>query len=117
MVGSGNMNSATLTQVAKRLGMERGNCRKWLIKHGIKGKLKRVPETGNQLTLVFSAQQVSKIIRLRKQLGFKLPLEPVNLRPQGADLSAISDLLEQVGLPLESINDIKCQIQKQLKGE
>jgi len=61
-----------LAEIAKRLGLDRSNARRWLLKNGFRFLRIRTPETKGQLTLAMPEQDVQAAIELRKRLGFSV---------------------------------------------
>ena len=59
-----------LAEIAKRLGLDRSNARKWLLRNGFHFLKIRTPETRGQLTLAMPEQDVQAAVELRKRQGF-----------------------------------------------
>jgi len=64
-----------LTEIARRLGLDRSNARKWLLKNGFHFLKIRTPATRGQLTLAMPEEDVNAAIELRKQQGFPVGRE------------------------------------------
>lgn len=60
----------TLGELASRLGMDRSNARKFVLKSGLAPLRVRTPETGNQLSLALRESEAEAIVQLRQSMGY-----------------------------------------------
>lgn len=68
-----------LADLAKELGLDRSNMRKYAIKHGFSFLQVRTPESRGQITLALTEQEAEAIRELRSKQGFQpgQPGQPV----------------------------------------
>lgn len=60
----------SIKEIAQTLGMERSHARKFAIKCGFEFAKQRMPDFGNQLTLVLPEEKAQLLYQKRKDLGF-----------------------------------------------
>lgn len=60
----------SLKELAKIIGLDRSNTRKYVLKLGIKPQKRRTPDSGNQLTLTITREEADAVIHHRAEQGF-----------------------------------------------
>lgn len=60
----------TLGELAERIGLDRSNARKWVLKSGFSFFKVRDPRTGNQLVAAVTADEAETLMELRQDQGY-----------------------------------------------
>jgi hypothetical protein len=72
-----NMDYISLKVLSEMIGINRSQTRKMVLKMGYKPQKRRMPDSGNQLALVFSSDEVNSILKYREDLGFTKIKPPI----------------------------------------
>src|SRR5947199_6661713 len=68
----------SLKQLARELGLDRSNTRKYVLKHGIRPHKRRTPDSASQLTLALTVEEAELIRAKRREEGFLGASKPVS---------------------------------------